>query len=264
MDRTVAEFLAGQRFARAVIGSGDRAAFPLSRALAMITAEDERPPKELRGIYAWLAAHLARLGDEAGAMRLIEADAVTVLAYGDAAVFGTPARRTILANLDRHDPYFRASEVGVTAVGGLAGEDLASDFVAVLTGPPDGTHRLLTVLDALTTGRPVASIRPLLRTLALDPERPEVQRWRAADAWLNGADDPTVARRALLDDLADEPVSIGREALRAHLLAELPSQAISLADIKSLIADYTRTPEDHTIGRLWGLSRIRKKSTSLA
>ena len=148
MHRTVAEFLAGQRFARAVIGSGDRAAFPLSRALAMITAEDERPPKELRGIYAWLAAHLARLGDEAGAMRLIEADAVTVLAYGDAAVFGTPARRTILANLDRHDPYFRASEVGVTAVGGLAGEDLAREFRSLAesqatSGPCLIGHRIL-------------------------------------------------------------------------------------------------------------------------
>jgi len=244
MHRTVAEFLAGQALARAVTGDGDRAALPLSRALAMITGEDRRPPTELRGLYAWSATHLAVRGDAAGAMRLIEADAATVLAYGDAAVFTTPARRTILANLDRNEPYFRASAVGVTAVGGLAGEDLASDFTAVLTGPGDGTHRLLTVLDALTTGRPVASIRPLLRTLALDPMRAESLRWRAADAWLNGTDDPTGARRALFDELAGEPVSIGREALRAHLMAELPSQAISLADIKSLIADYLCTPKD--------------------
>jgi hypothetical protein len=221
----------------------------------MITGGDERPPTELRGVYAWLAAHLAKLGDETGAMRLIEADAVTVLAYGDAKVFATPARRTILANLDRHDPYFRSSEVGVTAVGGLAGEDLASDFTVVLSGPPDGTHRLFTVLEALTHGRPVASMRQHLRTMALDPARPEVQRWRAADAWLNGADYPTGARRLLLDDLAGEPVSTGREALRAHLMAELPSQAISVADIKSLIAGYQRTSEDHTIGRLWRLRR---------
>src|SRR5205823_2378094 len=143
---TVAEFLAGQALAHAAVGDGDRAALPLSRALAMITGEDERSPTELRGLYAWLAAHLAVLGDEAGAIHMIKADAVTVLAYGDAAVFSTPARRIILANLDRNDPYFRASAVGVTAVGGLAGEDLASDFTAVLTGPSDGTHRLSTVL----------------------------------------------------------------------------------------------------------------------
>ena len=99
MHRTVAEFLAGQALARTIVGERDRAALPLSRALAMITSDDERPPTELRGLYAWLAAHLAMLGDEAGAMRLIETDAVTVLFYGDAAVFTTQARRTILANL---------------------------------------------------------------------------------------------------------------------------------------------------------------------
>ncbi len=253
MHRTVAELLAGQALACAVIGDGDRAALPLSRALAMITGEDRRPPTELRGLYAWLAAHLAVLRDEAGAMRLIEADATTVLAYGDAAVFTTPARRTILANLDRNEPYFRASAVGVTAFSGLAGEDLAGDFTAVLTNPPDGTHRLSMVLDALTSGRPVASIRPLLRTMALDPLRPEWQRWRAADAWLNGADDPTRARRALFDDLAGETVSAGREALRAHLAAALPSSALSISDINSLIADFRRIPDDHTVGRLWRL-----------
>src|SRR5215472_14711934 len=221
----------------------------------MITGEDRRPPTELRGLYAWSATHLAVRGDEAGAMRLIEADAATVLAYGDAAVFTTPARRTILANLDRNEPYFRASAVGVTAVGGLAGEDLASDFTAVLTGPGDGTHRLSTVLDALTSGRPVASVRPLLRTMALDPARPEWQRREAADAWLNGADDLTRAQRTLLDDLAGEPISAGREALRAHLMAALPSAAITIEDIKSLIADFQRTPDDHTVGRLRRLRR---------
>jgi hypothetical protein len=261
MHRTVAEFLAGQALARAVVGDGDRAALPLSRALALITGKDERPPTELRGLYAWLAAHLAVLGDEDGARRLIEADAVTVLAYGDAAVFAMPTRRSILANLDRSDPYFRASAVGVTAVGGLAGEDLASDFTAVLTGPSDGTHRLFAVLEALTHGRPVASIRPFLRALALDPARPEVQRWRAAEAWLNGADAPTAARRALFDDLAGEPVSAGHEALRAHLLAALPPAATSATDVKSVIAGYQRAPEDHTIGRLFGLRRKLEAET---
>src|SRR6202011_843865 len=113
------------------------------------------PPTELRGLYAWFAAHLTKLGDKGGALRLIENDAFTVLAYGDAAVFDTTARRAILANLDQSDPYFRASDVGITAIGGFAGEDLAGAFAAVLTGPSDGTHRLLIVFEALTGGLPV-------------------------------------------------------------------------------------------------------------
>jgi len=85
---------------------------------------------------------------------------VIVLDYGDAAVFDTAARGAMPANLDRNDPYFRASEVGITAVAGLAGEDLADDFTAVLTGPPDETHRLLTVFEALTSGPPNAVRSP--------------------------------------------------------------------------------------------------------
>lgn len=255
MHRTVAEYLASQALAQAVTGAGDRAALPLSRAIALVTGNDGAPPTELRGLYAWFTAHLARLGDEDGAMRLIEADAVTVLAYGDAAVFGTPARRAILANLDRDDPYFRSSEVGVTAVGGLSGEDLADDFTAVLTSPSDSTHRTLTVLEVLTSGVAVPAMRPLLRSIALDPTRPEWQRWRAADAWLNGVADMLQARRELFDALAPEPASPAREALRAHLAAALPSQALSLADIKSVIADFERCRNDNTIMRLFGLRR---------
>ena len=56
--------------------------FPLSRVLALVCGPDGKVPSELRGLFAWLAAHLSKLGDEAGARRLIEADAATVLAYG--------------------------------------------------------------------------------------------------------------------------------------------------------------------------------------
>lgn len=255
MHRTVAEYLAAQALAGAVVGAKDRSALPLSRAIALITGADGGPPTELRGLYAWLAAHLAKLGDDAGARRLIEADAVTVLAYGDAAVFATPSRRAILANLARNDPYFRVSEVGVTAVGGLAGEDLAAEFTAVLTRQPDDTHHLVTVFEVLTNGSPVLSLRPLLRGMALDPARPEWQRWRAAEAWLNGSVDPTSDRRELFNALADESVSTSREALRASLAAALPTSALSVADIKTVLSDFQRCPVDNTVGRLFRLQR---------
>lgn len=255
MHRTVAEYLAAQALASAVIGSEGRAALPLSRAIALITGMDGCPPTELRGVYAWFAAHLAKRSDEDGAGRLIETDAVTVLVYGDAAVFATPSRRAILANLGRNDPYFRSSEVGVTAVGGLAGDDLAADFTAVLTEPSDRTHRVLTVFEVLTNGPPVVSVLPLLRSIALDPMRPEGHRWRAADAWLNGAEDSTSACRELFDALTGEPISGAREALRAHLAVTLPPSELSVADIKSVIADFNCSPEDNTIGRLGKLRR---------
>lgn len=69
IHRTIAEFFAGATIARAIAGSREDAAFPLSRALALISAPDGKAPSELRGLYAWFAAHLARQGDEAGARR---------------------------------------------------------------------------------------------------------------------------------------------------------------------------------------------------
>lgn len=61
MHRSIAEFLAGRALAKAVVGDAERAAFPLNRALALIAAPDRKPPTELRGLYAWFAAHLANL-----------------------------------------------------------------------------------------------------------------------------------------------------------------------------------------------------------
>lgn len=254
MHRVVAEFLAARALADAVVGGKDRAALPLSRAVAMITGSDGRPPTELRGLYAWFAAHLAKAGDAASAKRLIEADAVTILAYGDAAIFRTSERRAILVNMDCDDPYFRSSDSGVTAFGGLAGEDLADDFRAILTGPIN-SQKFVTVLDALTIGRPVDSLRPLLRDIALDSGREGWHRWRAADAWLNGAEDATAARLELLNALDMEALSSTREVLRLHIAAELPSALLGAARLRSIVGDFDAAPDDNTIGHLFSLGK---------
>jgi hypothetical protein len=255
MHRTIAEFLAGEALASAVRGSASRPALSLDRALALVTGNDASPPTELRGLFAWFAAHLAMDGDASSALRLIAADPVTVLTYGDAAVLDESARRALLNSLGQGDPYFRASEVGVTAVGGLAGEDLAGDFAAILTDSADGTHRLLTVFEALTLGRPVQSLRPLLRALILDPTRPEWQRTRAAEAYLNGVDNAPRLRRELFDALATERVSVGREALRARLAGDFAPGELTVADVRSVLADYRRCESDNMMGRLYNLQR---------
>jgi hypothetical protein len=250
MHRVLAEFLAGKTLADAVEGSGGRAALPLSRAVAMITGADGRPPTEFRGLYAWFAACLAEAGDAAGAQRLIESDAVTVLAYGDAAAFQTRQRRAILANIDRDDPYFRSSETGTTAYGGLAGEDLADDFRAILTAPPD-SQKFLTVIDVLTIGPPVHSLRSLLREIAIDGTRPAWHRWRAADAWLNGVSDQQASRLELLDELEKETASTGREVLRVHLAGGLPVRVLGVERVRSVLSDFEAAPDDNTIGHLF-------------
>lgn len=252
MHRVVAEYLAGRALADAVAGSSDRVALPLSRAIAIITGADGRPPTELRGLYAWFAAHLSNSGDIRGAGRLIEADAATVLAYGDAAAFQTPERRAILANIDRDDPYFRSYETGSTAYGGLAGEDLADDFRRILLAPPT-SQKFLTVIDVLTIGPPVRSLRSLLREIAMDPARPNWHRWRAVDAWLNGVGDQYASRLELLDELEHEPASTGREILRTHLAGELPVGMLGAQRVRSILAAFEASSDDNTVGYLFGL-----------
>jgi hypothetical protein len=255
MHRTIAEFLAGRALASAVHGSTSRPALPLDRALALVTGDDASPPTELRGLFAWFAAHLAVGGDASSALRLIAADPVTVLSYGDAAVLETSARRALLNGLGHGDPYFRASEVGVTTAGGLAGEDLAEDFAAILTDSADGTHRLLTVFEALTLGQPVRSLQPLLRALILDPTRPEWQRSRAIEAYLNGAENPPLLRRELFDALVAETASVAREAVRARLAGHFSPRELTVADVRSVLADYRRCKADNMMGRLYSLQK---------
>lgn len=248
MHRTVAEYLAGRALAKAVVGRVNAAAFPFGRAVAMVTGIDRKAPTELRGVYAWFAAHLANLGREDDARQLIEADAATVLAYGDTAIFSTALRRTIFTNLHRDDPYFRSDDhMHDTAVGGLAGKDLADDFAAEMDNPTAGTHRLVTVFEALTSGSPIESLRQKLWDIALDVTRPEWQRRHAADAWLNGADDRV---RELFDAITGTPPSADRELLRIHLAELMRPETLAVEDIKSLIADFAATAGTHTVGRL--------------
>jgi hypothetical protein len=254
VHRTITEFLGGRALAQAIVATTTTAALPLGRAQALVTGVDGRAPTDLRGLYAWFAAHLAAFGEHALARELVEADAVSALVYGDAAMFDTAAKRAMLANLDRHDPYFRASEVGATSVGGLASEELSAELAQAIEHG-DGSHRMMTVYEVLAAGPPVVSLLPLLRRLALDQERPEWQRTRAADAWLHGQADPMAARRELFDALAGETRSSAREALRAELLGTMPAEAVSLDDIIGVIADFSLLPDDNTIMRLFGLQR---------
>jgi hypothetical protein len=260
MHRTIAEFTAARALARAVRGGPGHAAFPLSRALALITAPDGGPPTELRGLFAWFAAHLAKQGNRAGALRLIEADAPTVMSYGDAASFEVECRRAIFHNLNKHTPYFRSQERGDTAAGGLAGEDLADDFAAVLRAPLDGTQRTYTVLDVLTTGAPVLSLKPLLREIALDPARPDWVRRRAVEAWLNGLPDVARERRQLFDALAAEPISVAREDVRLELVRGMLDPALSTEDVRLLISAFRESGRSHTIGRsIWLKNELKQR-----
>lgn len=239
--RTVAEFLAARFLARIVTGAGNNETFPLRRAIALITGPDRRAPSELRGLYAWFAAHLHRQGDAQGARRLIDHDAVTVLVYGDAAAFDTAGRQAILFNLDRDDPYFLSSQGEATVLGSLAGEDLVGDFTTILDTDVR-SHLQVTVLQALTDGPPVQGIQSKLRAIVMDPGRPLWMRERAAEVIVRASDDRAAARRALVVELERQPAAAGQVVLRARLLATMSPDTIDSCEIRKLLADFRALP----------------------
>lgn len=241
--KTVAEFLAARYFARAITGTATRAAFPLRRALTFISGADRQAPGELRGLYAWFAAHLHRLGDRQAALRLIENDAATVLAYGDAAAFDTEGRRALLLNLDREDPYFLSSHQGTTVLGGLAGEDLVPDFVEILDRDIR-SHLQLTVLEALADGPPVAGIQSKLSQVIRDAERPSWLRERAAEVHIASSADPAKAWRGLMEDLTGRPPDAAQVLLRARLLSSKKAVDVRSEDIRSMLVDFDALPTD--------------------
>lgn len=258
MHRTVAEFLGGRALAEAVVGDKNAEEF-LGRAKALITGRDGRAASTLRGLYAWFAAHLAKLGKHGLACELVEADAVSVLIYGDAAVFDIDTKRAILNNLDHHDPFFRTTDVSSTTTGGLACEELAEDFTRALK-QDDGTHRMLTVFEILTVGSPVVSLRPLLQSIILDSTREEWQRARAIQASLNGQQDDAQARRALFDALTNTPPSGVRESLRTQILGGLPPDRVSPEDIASVIHGFAVSSGNDRMIRTIGLQRFLVKN----
>ena len=239
--RTVAEFLAGRFLARRVVSAGETPAFPLRRATALITGSDQKAPSELKGLYAWFAAHLQSAGDPVGARRLIQHDAATVLAYGDAAAFDTAGRREILYNLDRDDPYFLSSQNDATVVGGLAGDDLVDDFKAILDAEVR-SHLQVTVLQALADGPPVKHMSGKLREIVIDTARPLWMRERAAEVLVSKAGDSDGMRRGLLNDLAGMTVDWGQLSVRLSVLSNRSKQDVQFSDLRALLEDFDSLP----------------------
>lgn len=260
MHRTVAEFLAGRALAEAISGTANRPRYPLGRALSLIAGIDGLAPSELRGVFAWTAVHLSKLGQHVEATHMVRQDSVSVLIYGDAAALATPERRELLANLDRQDPWFRSAEEGDTAVGGLAGPDLASEFEHVLRSPAADGHLGLTVLEALQYGQPVPSLLPLLHEIVLDGSRPVWQRQRAAEAWVASATDRIATRVELYRAVSALPQDKGSVELRVGLASQPLAVPITDQEWVQLLVDHYQVSERNTVGRLRRLARHLQKS----
>lgn len=260
MHRTVAEFLAGRAMADAVVGGPGRPRFPLGRALALITGSDGPTPAPLRGVYGWMAVHLSMLGQDYAAEQMCRRDASTVLIYGDVRVLTTPVRKTLLASLDRSDPWFRDigdAEPAIVdaAIGGLVGEDIAEDLERVLRQRNDPTDLFVTVTDAIEHGDKVPRVLPVLWEIVMDQSRRHFERVRSAGAWILASPDPRDSATELFRAVRSLPRSESNVALSVSVANRFPdSLYLEDAELIELLADHVALSAANSLGRLVKLS----------
>ena len=221
--RSVAEYLAARWLARQI----DSAGLPLGRILNLLLGQDGRTVAGLRGLFAWLALH-----SQKARTRLIEADPLTVVIYGDAKPMSTQDKRALLAGLRNEAEQYHGFRWGVRNThpfGGLAGPELLEDFLAALQNPDhdEASQAFLScVLDILAAGDALppalgAKLPNIIRNFSLWPRL----RHDALDIWLKSVATPQMAL-VMLNDINAGRVVDDSDELAGSLLQHLYPQHI--------------------------------------
>lgn len=240
IHRSVAEFLAAQWLARRI----DQQGLPAGRVLNLLLGRDGRTVAGLRGLFGWLASlsSLART-------RLLDADTLTVIVYGDVKPLPKADKRRLLAGLRRDAdsfPGFRWEHRRTQSFGGLADPDLLDDFVNALSASDRSNEAqayLDLLLDSLNQGTAIPALKEPLRSVLTDDSRWEVVRKDALQAWLKLA--PPAEARTLLDAIHEGTIRDADDELAGALLRNLyPGHLSPLELIEHLHAP----KDDHLIG----------------
>ena len=263
VHQTLAEFLASRALAKRVANIPGEPAMPLSRALALITGRDGAPPTELRGLFAWFAAHLGLAGHEDSVAQMIEIDSLAVHRYGDAGVLPLVNRRALLTHVKNPDYLSLLAES--SAIGGLATHDMAPDLRAILAAVPGDVDHQHAILDILESAAHLKLLEAELHDLALDVSRTEGIRARAAEVWTKYQAGAIEKLHELLDHVTAQPSSTTRENLRIQILVSFPDEGLDYNDVRAVLADYERCKDDtngSTTTDLYDLQRRLAKDIS--
>jgi hypothetical protein len=239
--RFIAEYLAGNALARATTPSDAAVpALPLTRAVAFLSGDDDRPAPALTGIFAWFVTRLATTVHAPRALELVRLEPEAVLFHADAALLPTEHRRALLDAVGRTDPWFLGGNRGSTGIAGLAGSDIAYELAMVLTDPSESDHRRAMVLMALAAGRPVPELDGPVNAIFLNETRYDFSHRRAAMRALANIRGATVpVRRAMLGAIAAQASSASVQ-LRVELLSHLVPEA-GAEEVRDALTAYGRT-----------------------
>lgn len=229
--RSIAEYFAAHWLARQIDSNG----LPLQRVLNLLLGPDGGVVAGLRGLYGWLALHC-----QMARPRLIEADPLTVVIYGDVKPMSATDKRMILSGL-RHEATcfsaFRWDAHVLHPFGALADQSLTEDFLAILIAPErdEATQSLADcVFDILAHGDALPELLPTILKVVRDDTRWPMVRASALRVWLKFTTDLQAAlgllnevSKGIVVDHDDElagtlldhlyPSNITPEALLGHL-----------------------------------------------
>lgn len=237
--RSIAEFLAARWLAAQI----DQHGLPLGRILNLMFGRDGRTVAGLRGLYGWFALYC-----QGARTRLIEADPLTVVVYGDPKPLPREDKRRILAGLRReaeHHGAFHQDATSAHAFGALADAGLAEDFIAALTSPErDDTAQSFAycIANVLAEGEVVPALAATLKDVVADDTRWGAVRTTALRAWMGLQPEPQEAV-ALLDEINEDRVADPDDELAGGLLRHLYPKDIAAESLLS----YLHVPKERNL-----------------
>jgi len=179
--RSIAEYLSATWLAKQI----DEKGLPLGRVLNLLIGSDGRAVSGLRGLYGWLAIQC-----KTARTRLIQADALTVVAYGDAKPLPETDKRSILFGLRKEAEElasFHSDVKPATPFEALVDPALLDDFSTALTSNTRDSATQSYVdclLSILNEGELVQQLKGQLLAIVMDDSWWNIVREDALKIWL--------------------------------------------------------------------------------
>lgn len=215
--RSVAEYLAARWLADRL----DRESLPHGRLVHLLLGFDGGVVADLRGLLAWLAQHSTSIRT-----RLIDADPLGIVLYGDVLTFSAADKRHLLQSLRQQAERFPGFRwhlwQDMTAFRGLADEALLEDFRRTLQAPErdEATQSYMDcVLDVLDYGQAFPCLAAPLLAVIKDASLWPRLRYGALRAWLRLASPAEI--RILLSQVCSNQVEDEDDELLGKLLDRL-------------------------------------------
>ena len=240
--RQIAEFLAGRHLSQRIEDG-----LPVGRVLALMAGDDGGIVSELRGLSAWLAAHVKTNRGE-----IIDRDPFGTVFYGDVRAFSHEEKYRVLKYMYREtmkNPWLSSMHRIDSRLGDLANPDMKEIFQEILSDPGrDDARQQFTffVLQSLVHGQGVGALSDLLMRTVKDDSWSLLVRCQALDTLLiryQNQDMGTEDLWALLAEIHAGSVSDPYGELLGTLLRELYPRELPASDLLK----YLKMPKNSSL-----------------